>query len=289
MDQIGNMLVMLKELATQAASANAGSNLDKINAEGDKLIDEIDRIATSTEYAGSTLLNGTFGVTVTGSVTALPSADLTSATGLKQSEVYTVSAAQNGAAINVTVTTGDGSQTVNSVAIPTGSNTSSVYLSSFGLTLEFNANLDSATAGTLTGTSTGNSYFQIGADNQTDNRIAVALGNVMGVDTDGLNLTKGQLDTAAEAQDFLTTIDTAIGSLSDVRGDIGAYMNRLGYAAANLASTIENVTASESVIRDVDMAAEMMQFTKNQILLQSGTAMLAQANLAPQQVLALFA
>ena len=290
MDEIGNMLVRLKELATQAASANAGSNLDKINAEGNKLIDEIDRIATSTEYAGSKLLNGTFGVTITDSSTILASASyaLTSATGLKVSEVYTISAAQNGAAINVTVTTDAGSQTYNSVAVPTGSNTSTVYLSAFGLTLEFNSNLDSATAGTLTGTNSGNSEFQIGAENQSDNRIAVALGNVVGVDTDGLNLTKDELLSAADAQTFLTTLDTAIASLSSARGNIGAYMNRLGYAEANLSATIENVTASESVIRDVDMAAEMMQFTKNQILLQAGTAMLAQANLAPQQVLALF-
>ena len=83
-------------------------------------------------------------------------------------------------------------------------------------------------------------------------------------------------------------IDTAIGTLNTVRGDIGAAMNQLNYHSANLASTIENVQAAESVIRDVDMAAEMTTFTKNQILLQAGTAMLAQANMAPQQVLALF-
>ena len=76
--------------------------------------------------------------------------------------------------------------------------------------------------------------------------------------------------------------------LSKLRGDIGAAQNRLNYAAANLATTVENISAAESVIRDVDMAAEMTTFTKNQILLQAGTAMLAQANLAPQQVLALF-
>ena len=72
------------------------------------------------------------------------------------------------------------------------------------------------------------------------------------------------------------------------RGNIGANQNRMGYAIANLATTIENVQAAESVIRDVDMASEMTEFTKNQILLQAGTAMLAQANMAPQQVLALF-
>jgi flagellin len=65
-------------------------------------------------------------------------------------------------------------------------------------------------------------------------------------------------------------------------------MNQIGYHSANLATTIENVQAAESVIRDVDMAAEMTSFTKSQILLQAGTAMLAQANMAPQQVLALF-
>ncbi len=60
------MLTRLKELATQASSANAGANVDKINAEGNKLIDEIDRIANSTEYAGTKLLNGSFGVTDSG-------------------------------------------------------------------------------------------------------------------------------------------------------------------------------------------------------------------------------
>ena len=65
-------------------------------------------------------------------------------------------------------------------------------------------------------------------------------------------------------------------------------MNRLSYAAANLSTTVENMQAAESVIRDVDMAAEMTAFTKSQILLQAGTAMLAQANMAPQQILSLF-
>ena len=96
------------------------------------------------------------------------------------------------------------------------------------------------------------------------------------------------MDTATKAQSFLTTIDAAIGTLNGKRGDVGAAQNRLSYASANLATTIENITAADSVIRDVDMAAEMTSFTKNQILLQAGTAMLAQANQAPQMVLSLF-
>jgi flagellin len=101
-------------------------------------------------------------------------------------------------------------------------------------------------------------------------------------------LTDISLSTAASAQAALTYIDNAISDLSTIQGDVGAYQNRLSFAAANLATTVENIQAAESVIRDVDMAAEMTDFTKNQILLQAGTAMLAQANMSPQIVLQLF-
>ena len=107
MDQIANMLTRLKELATQAASANAGSNLGKINAEGDALIDEIDRVATSTEYAGSKV-NGTFGVGITANATITSSQGLMSAVGIVAQETYTISTAVGSdiGKINVTVTTG---------------------------------------------------------------------------------------------------------------------------------------------------------------------------------------
>jgi flagellin len=82
-------------------------------------------------------------------------------------------------------------------------------------------------------------------------------------------------------------VDTAIKSVSTVRSDLGAVQNRLEHRLANLATYQENLTASESRIRDVDMAAEMTKFTKLQILQQAGTSMLAQANQAPQGVLSL--
>jgi flagellin len=131
---------------------------------------------------------------------------------------------------------------------------------------------------------TGNT-FQVGAKNNSDNQIDITIG---GVSTATLSIDSLDLTTAGGAQSALDTIDSAISTLAGSRGDIGAYMNRLSYASANLATTIENMQAAESVIRDVDMAAEMTEFTKNQILLQAGTAMLAQANMAPQQVLSLF-
>jgi len=291
MDQIGNMLTRLKELATQAASANAGSNLAKINAEGNKLIDEIDRIATSTEYAGTKLVNGSFGVGIDGTSTLTATDGVSDATGMVAGETYTVGFAAGSAAgkVNVTITTGNGSQTINDVVAPGTGETSSTSFSAFGLTITFNDNLTSTMAdGTIVGEATGNSTFQVGSENETDNKVVISLGNATATGTGGLGLSKDLLDDASQAQTFLATLDTAIATLSTRRGDIGAAQNRLSYASANLATTIENVQAAESVIRDVDMAAEMTAFTKNQILLQAGTAMLAQANSSPQMVLSLF-
>lgn len=83
------------------------------------------------------------------------------------------------------------------------------------------------------------------------------------------------------------TVETAIDTVGATLGDIGAEMNRLDFTYANQQTKIENLSASESAIRDVDMAEEMVNFTKNQILLQAGTAMLAQANMSSQVVLSL--
>lgn len=88
-------------------------------------------------------------------------------------------------------------------------------------------------------------------------------------------------------QSVLNKIDSAIDKVSAERSKLGAIQNRLEHTIANLSVTMENLAASESRIRDVDMAQEMTEFTKNQILMQSATAMLAQANMKPQAVLQL--
>ena len=84
-----------------------------------------------------------------------------------------------------------------------------------------------------------------------------------------------------------TAIDAAIKTVSTVRADLGAKQNRLDHTIKNLNVAVENLSASESRIRDTDMAAEMSQFTRAQILSQAGTSMLAQANQIPQGVLSL--
>jgi flagellin len=104
----------------------------------------------------------------------------------------------------------------------------------------------------------------------------------MGVDTGSIDLTTG-----ANAQAALTNIDDAINTLSDTFAAIGGAQNRMEFAFANAQSMVENLSAAESVIRDVDMAEEITAMTKYQILQQAGTAMLAQANSAPQQILSL--
>jgi flagellin len=102
-----------------------------------------------------------------------------------------------------------------------------------------------------------------------------------------LGLTTSDLSTATGARAALTSIDSALSTVSTALGSIGANQNRISYAQNNLKTKIANFSAAESVIRDVDMADEMTTFSKNNILAQAGTAMLAQANQAGQSVLKL--
>ncbi len=95
------------------------------------------------------------------------------------------------------------------------------------------------------------------------------------------------LSTAGDANRNIGVLDNALHTISKQRADLGAYYNRMEHAAKGLMTAYENVQASESRIRDADMAETMVDFTKNQILVQSGTAMLAQANTQPQGVLQL--
>jgi flagellin len=127
--------------------------------------------------------------------------------------------------------------------------------------------------------------FQVGANNTAAEQIAVTIGDVS---TAGLSLGSSfSVSTVASAQAAIATIDAAITTVSTTRASLGAYQNRFEHTISNLSVAAENLSASESRIRDTDMAQEMVSFTRNQILTQAGTAMLAQANSAPQSVLQL--
>jgi flagellin len=124
--------------------------------------------------------------------------------------------------------------------------------------------------------------FQVGALAGESINVAVA-----DVDATALGVDALLVDTAANASTTITAIDAAIDTVSSERQTLGAAQNRFESIVNNLAVTVENLTAAESRVRDTDMAKEMANFTKNQILAQAGTAMLAQANQAPQNVLRL--
>ena len=107
------------------------------------------------------------------------------------------------------------------------------------------------------------------------------------VSTEAVTYSGIKVTTQTKANLAITTIDNAINKVSEERSKLGAYQNRLEHTINNLQTASENMTSAESRIRDVDMAAEMSNFTKNQILSQAGVAMLAQANQVPQAVLKL--
>ena len=134
-----------------------------------------------------------------------------------------------------------------------------------------------------TGGSGGVISFQVGAN--TDETVSVTTRDIAGVS--GTGAIDGVSDTAGWEAIDLDDVDTAINNISDLRSEFGAVQNRLEHRLNNLAAYQENLVASESRIRDVDMASEMVNFTKLGILQQAGTSMLAQANQAPQNVLSL--
>lgn len=286
MNGIGDILTRMKELATQAASANAGNDRAKISDEYDTLTLEITRIIGSTKYAGQGLLDGTFGAgnstTTWDAIDNVYDINVANASAGAYAVAYSGTAnaltiTRSADSVSQTLTIADGAQNVN--------------FSSLGISFKTTAAFDEDTFGALadaadmTVNAGGAASFQIGYEKDANSKIDVTITTLS---LGALGLGAGDIATASGAYDTLALIDTAVGTLADARGAIGAYQNRLGYGAANLATTLENFTAAESTIRDVDMAAEMTTFTKSQILIQAGTSMLAQANMSPQQVLSLF-
>ena len=135
---------------------------------------------------------------------------------------------------------------------------------------------------------TGSMWLHIGAN--MDQRMQVYIGTMSSAALGIRNVGSEEIMTLAAPDDAnraIGTLDEAIKRINKQRADLGAYQNRLEYAVKGLDVAAENTQASESRIRDTDMAAQMVDFTKNQVLTQAGTAMLAQANSQSQTVLSL--
>jgi flagellin len=140
-----------------------------------------------------------------------------------------------------------------------------------------------ATEGTAT------MQFQIGANMDQNERVYIATMTAESLGLQGIQGSTNAISISTPEQANLTVgvLDSALRVVSKQRADLGAYQNRFEMASTGIASAAENLQAAESRIRDVDMASEMVDYVKNQILVQAGTAMLAQANTQPQTVLQL--
>ena len=138
----------------------------------------------------------------------------------------------------------------------------------------------------LNGSFSAGKNLQVGAANKTEQRIVISIAKM---DATTLGVHKGKVDVSTQtgAQKAISQITSAIAQVSKQRSDLGAIQNRLEHTIANLDNVVENTTAAESQIRDTDMAKTMVEYTKNNILSQAGTAMLAQANQSTQGVLSI--
>jgi flagellin len=287
-NQLSGILDRMKELATQSASDNAANDRDKLQAEYLALQQEITRITDDTDYQGVVLLKGGFGNAVSGT-----SAGFTTANGATSSDVKINGAAAGTYTISdaggiISMTDGTNSQAIALATATAGTLNFSMFNISIAVnsqhaTADLNASSITVTAGSNGG------VFQVGTSNQTWDTIGLQIGDVS-LGSTGLNLatTTSNVSTRSAASTALAAIDTARDALATVLGNIGAVTNRLDYSYNNIQIAVENYSASESVIRDVDMASEMVSFTKTQIMMQAGTAMLAQANTSSQGVLSLF-
>lgn len=160
----------------------------------------------------------------------------------------------------------------------TGLATSNLNASSVATTT-----IDFKSATALT-TGKGALSLQIGASATADQQVSLSIGDMSST---GLGISNISVGTQDDAKSAIAAIDDAINTVSGTRADLGALQNRLEHTVSNLGTTSENLTSAESRIRDVDMAAEMMEMTKNNVLAQAAQSMLAQANTQPQNVLKL--
>jgi flagellin len=321
--EVHSILQRMRDLAVQAS--NTGSQdtdaRQAAQTELNQLNSELDRIGSTTAFGGQNLLDGTFGATgakVAGGVT-VPSGgvvvDDTTAADAQFKVAGTFGGVDLTAGVTVSVAAGtytsaadyqkalqDGldsavsgagadAGSVKATVTDTGDGVWKVELSSSAVGdgnsftvsgLSGSTTVAGVVAATSSAEDSKGAAFQVGANAGGDNVITVSIGEV-----DSSTLSTSGIDLVNNASAAISTIDDAITSVSTTRANLGAYQNRFQHTINNLNVAVENLSASESQIRDTDMAQEMVNFTRTQILSQAGTAMLAQANQIPSGVLKL--
>ena len=296
--EVHDMLNRMVELAGKAANGTMEDAVDReaLQEEMNSLRSEINRVSAGTNFNGKKLLDGALagGPKVTldddNDVTTL---DFTGRTG----KSVLGSTLTIGTTTYEFVKTGE-SATGSNTAIEVGEDDDATALAAAAETaITISDYTDVAADGILTITADtsgagsvavevagGGLTLQIGDTNDTFNKVSVAVGDMS---SKGLGINDISVSTEDKAGEALATIKTAINTVSTNRANLGALQNRLEHTINNLDVATENLTAANSRIRDTDMAKQMMDYTKMNVLTQAAQAMLAQANMQPQSVLQL--
>jgi flagellin len=295
-----SILQRLRDLAVQAGNdSNNSSARANIKTESDQLVKELGRIANTTNFNGTKLLDGTADLKF--QVGANGTADDTIEVNLNQANLKAIATSLTGSGTGASMTvltptavTGNATFTVGATG---SSSTITVAMGAAGSLTSVQQvadklNGDSQFSSKLTASVDANNKLVVTSNDGS----AVVGGNTAGTDASAgtgfgtsASATGGGLDFSsnAAAQASITLLDSKISSISTARAQIGAYQNRFTHTINNINVAVENLSASQSQITDTDMASEMVNFTRSQILQQAGTAMLAQANQAPQSILKL--
>ena len=319
LQEVHDMLNRMDSLATQSANGTYDNDVDRANLqkEVDSLRSEIDRIADSSNFNGKKLLDGSLyaGQTVKATSTAaanqaglnltISSDAFKGADGAFKNLKFTITEGDTASSIDkdkgeVTLklntkgkgmTTAEVQKTIRDLASTTGlSDSLKAALQSVTVTGDDIANTTNgivapgAVGGAAPAADKKPLTLQIGDTADDFNKLTISVG-----DMHAKALGIGDLSIADQtgAAAAIDKIKTAINTVSSTRGDLGAVQNRLEHTQNNLSVMTENIQDAESTIRDTDVADEMMAYTKNNILIQSAQAMLAQANQVPQGVLQL--
>ena len=283
MARIGDMLQRMKALSTQANSGSV-SNAERgfIDQEYQALSTQIDEIANNTKFNGQALLNGSAGKSVSGVAAALTTAGIS--VNLSGNAATGANTLDYDSATGVFTLT-DGAGRDHTVEIDTSGLVyeGTIDFAAAGVSINLK-NFDDATDvnGTFTVGGSGTLDFQVGVTESE--RIAV---NITDVDTTSLGINGSAVSTQSGAQTASTAVDTAISRLNAARANNGSLISRFEFASANLATQVENLDAARSTLMDVDVAEEMTRFSSANVLQQAATAMLAQANQMPQNLLRL--
>lgn len=289
-----SILQRMRELSVQASSDTNENGVDRsaLNEEFTALRDEINDIATKTAFNGKKLLNGSLGATVAidGAQDIKPGALGVTDIKVEGFDAGAFSIAFSNGGVNgaaYTATLGGGGPVLSLAQPAAGGGTVnldfgngrkvSITMASHAADAFGSADLGFTVAG-------GNAVIQTGADK--GDKLTIDIDSMKASDL-GLEAAGVDLTSQPNASNTIDVVNTAINTVSTQRSKLGAMQNRLQHKINNLDTSSENLSAAESRIRDLDMAKEMTTHTKNNILVQAATAMLAQANAAPQGVLQL--